>query len=85
MKYRIATKEYRDNLKPGDKVWVKVEKYPKDVAYGGVFVGKTPTGKLSIQYKNNKDWLNGDGTRLKRYDAWHSLQFTLIEVKDDNK
>lgn len=83
MKYRVASKEYIDNLKPGDKVWVKVESRFNSCARSGVFVGRTTTGRLSIQYKYNKDWLYNNGKRAIRIDNWTTEDNTLIQVIEE--
>jgi hypothetical protein len=83
MKYRVASQEYIDNLKPDDNVWILVENDCK-FARRGKFVKRTPTGRLSIKYKDHKDWLNSNGKRTIP-DRWYFSHYTLIEVQENEE
>lgn len=77
-----ASKEYLDNLKPNDEIYVSVRSfgfYEGERTLRAVFVRHTPTKRLSFMIGKEKIWVNANGSRSVSVGNWPYKSYAILE------
>jgi hypothetical protein len=87
MNFPVMSQKHLNELNPGDIVKVFIRKWPKSLypnqerLKDGTFVGKTKTGKLSIQLKDGRIWVHGNGQRSMECGPNCYLDYAIVEER----
>lgn len=87
MNLPVMSQKHLDELNPGDTVKVFIRKWPTSLypnqerLEDGVFVRKTKTGKLSVQLKEGRIWIHGNGQRSRDCGPNCYIDYAIVEER----